>query len=506
MIGLWQKNRKTRLKQPLALFAAAALVAGMTATPARALSPGIADTGPGGGVWSVMQRHSDATRVGARAMSRLVKQSDSTLALVCFDRSLMLSSRLGAIFSDVPPTNLMPPNKTVFNNGDLYNIHAGVGLNNNGEPNMLANAYGALGNTLDSYLGNMGGMALPGPYDKPRGGESAPSNFGGSITDGMGATQVTSIPTYLSTLEMYLTNPGVGLYPDNMLVDVNLLMADLDPDPVNQIENLFDYNRTGTMAEHLLTMIGVMNTSLDAVQDMSDSYFRSTNVLATGVPDYYGAMAAVMQNRHDIYDAYNCPSGKGPSSDPICTINSQVDNGYYHYSGSKAGDPGPTFPEIFTAAFLNMATGVLGWKDASLTGYSWTDLQTTLAAGDMPDPDKGGCNYMKFLFGGIPGNKLGVEGLTGDGPYRYMPYYSYADLTEGAVAGAGPEMEEELGGDNAALLGTAKDDLVNIMRAPGVPGGLSSWSKPPALPPISAASAALPGSPGSPASIVSLMP
>jgi hypothetical protein len=528
MNTLWQKvhSRISKAQKPLLALGIAAALTGLPLSSATAFTPGVDSGGPGGGgVWDVMTRHADAARAGARALATDIKQNDSSLALVCFDRSLLLSARLGGIFSDYPPRKLMPPNASVFHKGKLYNKYAGVGLDNNGNPNMLVNAYGALANTLDTYLGNTGGMALPPPYDQPSGTLLTPVNFSGSITAGMGSTVTTAFPLFLDTIYQFLTNPAVGIYALDELVLKNTLMSDLIAldQMVDPLDNLFDWPSaqpfsSGTLAEILTKAIVATNGALDAAQGMSASYSEDPNVLTNGIPDLYGYLAEDISERKTFYDAYNGSNG-GPN-----------------YGATSA------YRQVFYNAFLAMIPvkgiiGLMASADTSLSGYNWPAYQYLLDKGTaqtfisvtLPNP-KRGCNYIADLFGGIPGNQLGITGLTGNGVNPGLPYYTFTDLVTGTMTGAGPAMEHEMGYASGVALGAAQQDLITYMQAPtpsygsppalmaaepmttGVPATLiprptlRSWNAPPVIPKISPASAGLAASPGSPAAIVGLMP
>jgi hypothetical protein len=69
-----------------------------------------------GGWLGVIENHNNAMRVRQKAYGRqTVQMNDNGLGMTCFDRSIALTSRLGAIFSDVLPAGpFTAPNTSVF--------------------------------------------------------------------------------------------------------------------------------------------------------------------------------------------------------------------------------------------------------------------------------------------------------------------------------------------------------------------------------------------------------
>ncbi|MCK5518143.1 MAG: hypothetical protein KAI61_01910 [Alphaproteobacteria bacterium] len=74
---------------------------GLSVTAAQAqLSPGCNQQ-----IMDIQVRHSDAMRTRDKAYERqILKHSDPTSGLTCFDQSMRLTARLGQIFSDLTPT------------------------------------------------------------------------------------------------------------------------------------------------------------------------------------------------------------------------------------------------------------------------------------------------------------------------------------------------------------------------------------------------------------------
>lgn len=405
-------------------------------------TPGLNASGPAGGVWGVMTRHSEVARIGARGIARIVRQNDSGLGLTCFDRALALSARLGGIYTDVPPPNIKPAAPGIFDGGNLYNIYAGIGLDNDREPNMLVNAYaGALTNALDTYMGNNGVAGMHGLHDDMTVVQVPSANFAGSITDGMGATRVQALPLYSHTVKsMLVSAPGTGGFSDTLLASLPPAL----PDPLLQF---FDYRVAGTAAEQMTAALRSAYGALEAAKGMTSSNVTADNTIQRGIPDYYGHLVTAMTQRNVIN------TGLNDLNDGVIAA--------------------------FNAAFVSLDTGIMGWSDASLSGLSAAQLR----AGAPADLARG-CGHISFLFGGIPGNRLLLKGVTRGGPDETKPFHTYSGLVTATIPGTGPDIQQELGGGGnaASIRALARDDLINVLRLPGTPTSLSSWTLAPPVP------------------------
>src|SRR5690606_13416426 len=112
-----------------------------------------------GGLWGLMTAAADTHRVRDSGYSRVVtRPPNSTLQATCFDAALALTSRLGAIFSDLPPLNIEAPDFNSFTGGasGVYNQFAGLGMRDDGSGNPT-------GNSMSTALsGTFGGISEDG--------------------------------------------------------------------------------------------------------------------------------------------------------------------------------------------------------------------------------------------------------------------------------------------------------------------------------------------------------
>jgi len=76
------------------------------------------------------KNHSDAKEVESKAhTSEIIPQNDNSPGMTCFDHAMGLTSRLGAIFSDVSPAGPVPvANETVFGTSSFPDYGAGTKL------------------------------------------------------------------------------------------------------------------------------------------------------------------------------------------------------------------------------------------------------------------------------------------------------------------------------------------------------------------------------------------
>ena len=89
----------------------------------QALDPGCSQE-----MMNVLQDQADAVRARNRAYEReILNREPSTLYLTCFDQAMVLSSRLGYIFSDNVPANPPPANTVVFTDGPNGTVPPGAG-------------------------------------------------------------------------------------------------------------------------------------------------------------------------------------------------------------------------------------------------------------------------------------------------------------------------------------------------------------------------------------------
>ena len=114
-------QNKTWRAALIAVFFAACFGLSVTASYAD-VAPGCNDGtqtggGPGtqdaeGGIWGIMQTHKQTMVLANKSVTdQIIKQTDSQLALTCFDKAMALTSRLGNIFSDKLARNIAANSK-----------------------------------------------------------------------------------------------------------------------------------------------------------------------------------------------------------------------------------------------------------------------------------------------------------------------------------------------------------------------------------------------------------
>ncbi len=98
------------MKKILFLSLLASAVLGLSATAGYALEPGCSPD-----FMPLLQHQADAIRARDRAYEReIINRQESTMYLTCFDQALVLSARLGYIFSDNVQADPPPANTFVF--------------------------------------------------------------------------------------------------------------------------------------------------------------------------------------------------------------------------------------------------------------------------------------------------------------------------------------------------------------------------------------------------------
>lgn len=419
-------------------FAAAfALYLSSFSMQARATSiPGVNLDDLMGGLWGIMEDRGLAMRTMDRAMaSAIVMPNDSALALTCFDRALVASSRLGRLFSDVPPEKIMPPTREVFNGGVLYNVYAGIGLNNMGHPNMLVNAYASLANSIEASLGGGGAKALPPPYDQVQGLAAPTSSFARTMTGMMGATDVVALPLYANAIyEALLTTPSpAGLYH-------SILAEEFE----NPLISLFDTTAVGDLAELMAGALFVSHAAWKQFQVLMPPIMSPPDALREGIGVFYAALEEVIDYRTLFFQTANGPG---------------------------------MLADSYVAALVNLSNDILGLGVVSLTGKSWP----AYLDGGVPPPNLG-CPYLKYLFTGIPETGLGLRGLTGSGPTRGVPYQTYSQMVGITAPYTGRRMLDQLDAPSP-IMDRARNTSVDLMSAPKALNGLLTWKPTPPIPP-----------------------
>ncbi len=100
-------------------FLFALLISALIGLPVTAsYGQAVLDPGCSPDVFTLLGHQADAVRARNRAYEReILNRQQSTLYLTCFDQALVLSSRLGYIFSDNVPADPPPENTIVFDDG-----------------------------------------------------------------------------------------------------------------------------------------------------------------------------------------------------------------------------------------------------------------------------------------------------------------------------------------------------------------------------------------------------
>ncbi|MDF3025548.1 MAG: hypothetical protein K0R10_2909 [Alphaproteobacteria bacterium] len=128
----------------------AAMMTLVSVTSAQAVTPCTPRPGCSCDFLNAAENHANAVRVRDKAYHRqIVKQPDNTMGMTCFDHTLVLSSRLGQIFSDTTPgltwpaANLKNWDPTGAVSEQVYDPGAGVGTNPaTGQNKALSAQYG----------------------------------------------------------------------------------------------------------------------------------------------------------------------------------------------------------------------------------------------------------------------------------------------------------------------------------------------------------------------------
>jgi hypothetical protein len=414
-------------------------------------APGCDTDGGTGGLWAVMKNRADAQRVIEQSYTPIIKQNDSELAATCFDKALTLSSRMGAIFSDLPQNGIQLPDFASFGSGnpsDLFNTFASLGIKLvNGKPqgNTLANTYGSvINNTLTGYL-------------------QKPGAFTSSITKQFGATSTGALANLVTSINIFLTGPANSILNGAGGVGGGL----------NALTNVV--SGVSSMAANFSISLNGPGGSF-SLQGSLVSDFTSSPVFV--------AVTSVLS----IMNSLN--SVLGAAADAADKIQATVD--YY---------------AKFMTDLLS-ASSLLGGAGSSLSGMDWNTFSSSLGGGlptlagltlpgfpgmTFPDPTKG-CAFSEMMWSGgvsvntTPGGPATATttfapGITRSGPDPGTPFFTFSDLMLNNPIAAGAGMNAVLSGTaaNNAILNQAKDDSVTYLLSPGT-SGLSFWNPVPVIP------------------------
>lgn len=243
----------------ITLFAAALSLFSVTAAFAVDCPP---NSGCPCEVAEAMENHANAMKVRDKAITReIVKQNDNSIGMTCFDNAMLLSSRLGLIFSDIPTTGVFPKaNTRVF--GAVYDAAFGTGFNpDTGRVKTLYNAYTHVVVPMmqenatdfnDSLSFWLGATAL-----------NALSNSFGQAIDALVAplnALITSIMGVINTIDTWMDNLITALDI------INTIMPSLVPGAINAINTLYWPMIKNTLLTAIQTVqTNIINTIVNAI-------------------------------------------------------------------------------------------------------------------------------------------------------------------------------------------------------------------------------------------------
>ncbi|MDD9901838.1 MAG: hypothetical protein OXT65_12755 [Alphaproteobacteria bacterium] len=434
--------------------------------------PGASETGNRGGILGLMERHADAKRVRNAAYAKMILHPDSTLLVSCFERGLSVSSRLGAIFSDLPPPlssdqttysySIMPSLGEDLFRGPIYNPLAGLGMRvmpgaAAGTPpapyTMAHSMAGSLVNVLDVYFGGEAGIQVssilppqtpvvpPAPFPTY---PAEPADPFWDVDDGWDV----SVATLDSFADSLLGRMGVRFF-HNTGYDA---LGTPIPGSIMAYIDLVDTTIVANLQPQLLAVLGPPPTASNAetvrqawVQMLNDQRASEQNgpysAINGGIVTYFQSLQALWDEKARLYDALN-----------------------------DAGGPVELFVENVTAT----GTGVVWTDRAAMTYQAWGG-----GAGGAPADD---CDYAQWIWGGYNG----IPGVIAEGMESYMPYMSYNTLLSG---GEGSDLmtREIHSHGNALILDEAIRDKNTLLLAPTGPAnpvnGLESWRGAPVIAP-----------------------
>jgi len=184
------------------------LMMSLSVTAANACQPGCDCDN----VLPIMQNRAESKRVEAKAEAReLIKQNDNSVGMTCFDRALMLTARLGGIFSDVSSMPSLPiSNTSVFGTSSFPDFGASTKLVRGLDAVVSPVMQGHVTNFADS-ISHMLGATVAGYLNGFV--NSAINSFLSSIAGPMGdlAGYVSDINSYYNTLVSAMDLLGLAM-------------------------------------------------------------------------------------------------------------------------------------------------------------------------------------------------------------------------------------------------------------------------------------------------------
>lgn len=430
-----------------------------------------------GGIWGIMQTHKQAMVLANKAITdQMVKQTDSQLALTCFDKSLALTSRLGSIFSDVLPKNIAAPVNKIFGKNFEGNFNEGYSAPNN---NNFGIKYVALG--VDKTLGTTMQKMLD------KGGQGILTNY----LNGGNLQSIAGVPS------------GLGL--DNILENTNQnfaksLSAQMGYTVTGALSGIFDsvfgsfFNGVNNILAQVQSFMASVNSTFQAALDVLYDVKGVLNVINTigsivsglGFGGIGGAIAGVMTSVFAVYDQV------------MGVVNQVVQAKNDIFAAINGVAAGVTSVQSLLQGFLSLLMGV----DTSMAGLVQSEIDNIVNNGLQP-PQRTGCNAMMDMWYGIDGS----ESVVGSGVQTGAPFFTYEELVTKNIPGAGGAAGMASAAAGTLGLVPAKTGLLDFINSPGnvsilnkaqadlqrlkdsvtggpsaAPGGISSYKAPLTIP------------------------
>lgn len=295
-----------------------ALLFSLSVTSAYACQPGCDCDN----VLPVMQNAAEAKRLETKAHAReVIKQNDNSVGMTCFDRALMLTAKLGGIFSDVTPGFAMPiGNTNIFGDVSFPDFGASTklvrGLDAVVSPKMMSHVGNftdslshALGATIAGYLNSFVNSAI--------------NSFLGAIAGPMGTIggYVNDINGYYNTLQSAMNLLGLAM-PTAVITAVATINAawslinSLISGAVAAITNAIN-----SLVNGIVSLIGDAMNGLMAAMTPDGECSRIAKLWGNGnmpdlgiFPDWRSLMGGAVERGTPYFTMYEMLTGAIPST------------------------------------------------------------------------------------------------------------------------------------------------------------------------------------------------
>ncbi|HYD19716.1 MAG TPA: hypothetical protein VEF76_14690, partial [Patescibacteria group bacterium] len=217
------------------------------------------------------ENHANAVRVRDKAYHRqTVKQPDNSVGMNCFDHALVLSSRLGQVFSDTSPGPTFPPaNLDIWDptgalSKQVYDPSAGVGENPaTGQNKALSAQYGVvMGGEMTNYA----------------------DDFVDSLSFWLGATALNYLNSFLSGLSGVFS--AITGFVSSINAAFNTFMGYL-----NTIQNILD-QLGAALPSAVLALVAAVQALWSTIQ----SFISSTiNAIQSSINAAVNALVSAVQ-------------------------------------------------------------------------------------------------------------------------------------------------------------------------------------------------------------------